>query len=302
MYSIIGASGQIGRRIAERLVLSGREVRVIARHRDKLADLEKDGAELRIGDVRDPEFLAQTFAGAEAVFAMIPPAYGVASFRDYQGVVGRAIVYAVEQAGVKHVVNLSSVGAHLESGTGPILGLHDQEERLNQLQGVNVLHLRPTYFMENLLSSIPGIESRGILETPLRGDVRFPAIATRDIAEVATERLLRLDFRGKVVRTLLGERDVTMNEITKAIGYAIHRPDLPYAQVPYEVARQSMIETGCSADVAHAMLEMLRGMNEGLLIAGTPRAPESTTATSIEEFAKEFAVAYAAAAHRARAA
>jgi hypothetical protein len=233
---------------------------------------------------------------------LIPPSYGEVNFRAYQNVVGRSIADAVDETGVKYVVNLSSVGADLKSGTGPVLGLHDQEERLNRLEKVNVLHLRPTFFMENFLPIIPVIESRGVFGYALRGDVRFTMIATRDIAEIATQRLLALDWEGKSVLTLLGERDLNLIEIAQALGKAIGKPTLQHRQVPYEEASLSMTRMGCSEDVARCMIEMLRGINEGRLLAGTPRTPQTTTRTSIEQFAVEFADAYATATQRAKAA
>ena len=86
---------------------------------------------------------------------MIPPNFTAVDFRAYQNEVGNSIATGIIKAGVKFVVNLSSQGAEFPAGTGPIAGLHDQEERLNRLQGVNVLHLRATYFIENLLMNIP---------------------------------------------------------------------------------------------------------------------------------------------------
>jgi uncharacterized protein YbjT (DUF2867 family) len=307
MYAITGASGHIGRRIVERLVHARKKVRAIARERSHLAELERQGAEAWPGNLRDTDFLVRAFRGARAVFTMIPPSYGERDMRGYQNEVGRAIAEAVERVGVKHVVNLSSLGADLESGTGPILGLHDQEERLDRLEKVNVLHLRPTFFMENLLSSMPMIEQRRVLGMALRADLRFPLIATRDIAEVAGESLLgvgvlRRGWKGKVVRTLLGQRDLTMTEVAKVLGEAIGVPNLPYVQVSYEDANRAMIEMGCSSDVARGMVEMLRSMNEGKVLVGTPRSSLTTTPTSIEQFAVEFADAYAAATHRAKAA
>jgi len=296
MYAITGASGHIGRRVAERLLSEKQQVRVIARDRGHLLPLEQAGAEPWIGALKDAEFLTRAFTGTQAVFAMIPPAYGETIFRAYQNEVGRAIAKAVISSGLKYVVNLSSVGADLPYGTGPILGLHDQEQRLDGLAGVNVLHLRPTFFMENLQGAIPEIESHNVLALALRSDLRFPAIATRDIADVACERLRKLDWHGSVVQNLLGERDVTPTEMTAAIGKAIGQPDLAYKQVPYEEAQQGLLKMGCSPDVARCMIEMFRAMNEGkVIVGGTPRTRETTTRTSIEKFALEFAATFTAA-------
>ena len=155
MYAITGATGNIGSKVAEILLARGEKVRVIGRDAARLRTPVSKGAEAAVGDMKDAAFLTKTFSGVDAVFTMIPPDYTAADFRVYQNRIGANISDAITKAGVKYVVNLSSQGAELPAGTGPVLGLHDQEERLNKLAGVNVLHLRPTYFMENLLMNIP---------------------------------------------------------------------------------------------------------------------------------------------------
>jgi len=294
MYSITGATGHIGRRIAETLLGEGEPVRAIGRDRVRLQSLEQRGAEIWVGDLHDTEFLNRAFTDAKAVFVMIPPDMSVADVRKSQEEVGVSIVNAIASSGVKYVVNLSSLGAELERGTGPVLGLHDQEERLNRLEGVNVLHLRPTFFMENMMSTIPMLRCRGVFGTALSANVRIPMIATRDIATVAVRRLLSLDFTGKSVRTLLGERDLTMTEVAKVFGNAIGQQDMKYVQFSYEETAKGMEAMGASHDMARSMVEMLRGINEEKVIAGTPRTRESTTSTSIEQFATRFAAEYAA--------
>src|ERR1700690_4353349 len=127
---------------------------------------------------------------------MIPPNYTASNFRAYQNSIGVSIAEAIGKSGVKYIVNLSSQGAHLPEKTGPIKGLRDQEERLNKLRGVNSLHLRPTYFMENLLVNIEMIRNMNIMGSAIRGDLKFPIIATKDIAQFAVDRLLKRDFAG----------------------------------------------------------------------------------------------------------
>lgn len=292
MYVITGATGHVGSEIASILLSKDQKVRVIGRSSERLQPFVDRGAEPRVGSLDDESFLADTFTGAKAVFAMIPPNLQAENVRAYQNRIGSAIARAIEKAGVKHVVHLSSMGAHLPEGTGPVTGLYDQEQRLNGLEGVSVLHLRPTYFFENLLSAIPVIRNMGVNGSPLRGDVSFPAIATKDIARIAAKHLLELDFSGKTERELMGQRDVTMDEVTKIIGKAIGKNDLSYVQFPYEDAEKSMVDMGLSPDAAHSLVELNRAINEGKAISGASRSQENTTETSIEEFARVFADAY----------
>jgi uncharacterized protein YbjT (DUF2867 family) len=297
MNVIIGASGHIGSQAADILLEQGEPVRVIGRDGSRLRQFVARGAEAAVGDLRDGAFVARAFAGADALFAMIPPEYGASDFRAYQNEVGAHIANGILKAGIWYVVNLSSQGADLREGTGPILGLRDQEERLNRLEGVNVLHLRPTYFMENLLMNIPVINRFGYAGSAVRGDQPFAMIATRDIAAFVAERLIKRDFAGKAARDLLGERDLTLNEVTAIIGRRIGLPELRYVQFPYADAAQGMQEMGFSGDVSRLFIEMSRALNEGIFAVGRPRNKDNTTPTSIEAFADIFAHAFEHAAH-----
>ncbi len=295
MYVITGATGNIGSKAVDLLLDRGEKVRVIGRDTARLQRFVDRGAEAATGDLKDWGFLRKAFSGATAVFTMIPPHYSAGDFRAYQNEIGTSIANALKNSGVGHVVNLSSQGAHLSEGTGPIKGLHDQEVRLNGISGVHVLHLRPTYFMENLLMNIPLIKQKGIAGSAVRGDLKFAMIATRDIASCVADQLVKRDFQGKQVRDLLGQRDLSLDEATSVIGRSIGRPDLKYAQFSYDDAAKWMAEMGISEDLCHQLVEMNKAMNDGLLCVDVPRTKENTTRTSIEDFAAIFAKAFAAA-------
>lgn len=289
---ITGATGHIGRRIVHILREEFRDVRVVGRNANTLQPWADSGAQAFVGDMEDSAFLTRAFDKAEAVFAMIPPNPRAEDFRAFQNRVGASIAAAVEKTGIERVVNLSSQGAHLPKGTGPIAGLYDQEQRLNAIRHVHVVHLRPAYFMENLMTNIHTIRSRNVNGTPLRGDLVFPMIATRDIAATAADYLLRLTFAEKTVRDLLGQRELSMNEATRILGHAINKPGLSYVQFPYDEAEKAMTGSGMSRDMARLYIEMNRALNEGHIMSGVERTVENTTQTSFETFAMEFATAY----------
>jgi uncharacterized protein YbjT (DUF2867 family) len=292
MYVITGATGNTGSEIARRLLQSGKKVRAIARDKNRLKSLEAQGAEIREGSLDDSKFLANTFEGSTAVYSMIPTDQRAEDLFAYMNRIGESIYKALRQSKVPNVVNLSSIGANLPSGTGPISGLHHQEQRLNQLEA-NVLHLRPTFFMENFLVDIPTIREMGIMGSPARPDVILPMIATKDIGDVAADRLNHLDFKGKAHLDLLGPRDVGFAEAAKILGAAIGKPDLPYVQFSYEDAEKGMVQAGISPDIAKKYVEMYSAFNENI-IKPIPRKPENITPTTIEQFAKIFADAYQA--------
>jgi uncharacterized protein YbjT (DUF2867 family) len=291
MFVITGATGKVGGGIAKKLLAEGKPVRAIARSREKLAALEKAGAEIAVGDLKDSVFLAKNLVGAEAVFLMVPPDLATPNVQAHYDVYGSAAAKAVAESGVRYVVHLSSFGAHLPKGNGPIAGLHRQEERLNALSGVNVLHLRAGYFMENYYGSIGMIKGMGINGSAMLPDLKFPQIATKDISAHAALRMANKDFSGHTVQELLGPRDLSMKEATAALGKAIGKPELPYVQFPYEDALKGMVGAGLSQSMAESFVEMNKGFNEGTL-GKANRNASTTTPTTIEEFAKEFARAY----------
>jgi uncharacterized protein YbjT (DUF2867 family) len=293
MIVITGASGNNGSKVSGILLSQGQRVRLVARNAERLQSLVKRGAEAAVGDLRDTGFLTAAFAGATAVFAMIPPHYRAGDFRAYQNETGASIAAAIQNSGVKHVVNLSSQGAELSEHTGPIKGLHDQEERLNKLEDVNILHVRPTYYMENLFTFIPMIKKANIAGSAIKGDLKFAMIATADIAAFVAERLSKRDFTGKTVSGLLGQRDASLDEAIAIISSRINRPELKYVQFPYEEARKGLVAAGLSEDVSSLMIEMSKAINDRLFAVNVPRTKDNTTKTSIEEFADTFAKIYA---------
>ena len=294
MIVITGATGKTGSAVAEALIAKGQKVRVIGRDAAKLKGFTAKGAEAAVGDLGDRAFLTKTFKGADAVYVLIPPNLGVADFRAYQKQIGETIVAAIKGSGVKYVVHLSSQGAHLPDRTGPIVGLHEQEERLNRLDGVNVLHLRPTYFMENLLMNIDLIKKMNIMGSAVRGNVKFAMIATKDIGVYASERLMKRDFSGKSVRDLLGQRDLSLDEAAAVIGKKLGKPDLKYVAFPYDDAEKGMVSMGLTPDMSRLYIEMSKALNDGLFAVNIPRTKENTTPTSIEEFADVFAKIFGA--------
>jgi uncharacterized protein YbjT (DUF2867 family) len=287
MYVVIGATGNTGRVVASHLLDKKKTVRVIGRSKERLQPLVDRGAEAFVADLSDQAALAKAFTGAEGVYAMIPPNGTSQEFRSELRRLAKAIAGALESAQVKHAVALSSIGADKEAGTGPVAGLHEFEEILNRVAGLNVLHLRAGYFMENTLGQAAAIHAMGFAVGPLRGDLKLPLIATRDIGSAAAELLATLDFSGKQTRELLGQRDLSMDEVTAIIRNTIEKPDLKYVQRPSEQMQPIFIQMGMSPNVASLILEMAEALNSGHMRALDQRSSRNTTPTSFETFVQE---------------
>lgn len=280
---VTGATGNIGTALVHELLQKGHRVTAVARSSARLDALAQAGATPQAGDLHDAAFLGQALRGADAAFLMIPPNVTSPDVLEHMRQVGEAAAQAAREAGLKQAVHLSSIGADQPAGTGPVVGLYHQEARLNAIEGLQVAHLRPAYFMENLLSNIGLIQHMNIIGSPTRPDVSFPMVATRDIAARAAA-LFESSFEGGAVHYVLGPQNYSMQDVTRAIGAAIGRPELPYVQFPYDQAKQGMMQAGLSENMADLYVEMTRTINDEKAMVHEVRTPGSASPTTLEEF------------------
>jgi uncharacterized protein YbjT (DUF2867 family) len=274
--------------VVEQLLKKGHRVKAIGRDGRKLDYLKSRGAEVvRLEGFNSEAALTDAFKGVDGVFGMLPPGQGVSDLLAFQTLVGEATIGAVKKNSVRYLVNLSSIGAHLPEGTGPIKGLHAQEKRLDTVEGLNVVHLRPAFFMENFFWSIPVILQTSELKMPLNPELSLPLISTVDIGMKAAEFLDQQNFKGKTVFELAGPREIKMKEAATILGTAIGNPDLEFAQVPYDEVKQGMPPA-----FADLLIEMYKAFNDGKCVPTQKLTPEHQGKLTFEEFAKYFANAY----------
>jgi uncharacterized protein YbjT (DUF2867 family) len=288
-YVILGASGNTGSIIADFLLRKGEKVRVVGRDVGRLQRFVRQGAQAFAADTSDAAALTKAFGGARAAYLMLPPI----TSREDQERQSDAIAEAVKASGLRYAVHLSSYGAQVPEGTGPVTGLHSSEQKLNAISDLHVLHLRAAYFMENHLAAIDMIRGTGMFAHALLPHLKLPMIATRDVGDYAAPRLLDLDFSGKETRELLGERDLSMTEATAVMARGLGQPDLHYEQFPYDQVEQVLVQTGMPRKKAAVYIEMFQAINRGVLAPLERRSPENSAPTSFEKFVQEvFAVAY----------
>jgi uncharacterized glyoxalase superfamily protein PhnB/uncharacterized protein YbjT (DUF2867 family) len=294
MITVMGATGNTGKKITEKLLAAGEKVRALGRSEARLADLKRAGAEVLTGDASDATFLSKAFRGADAVYTMLPTDRRSHDCHAAQDRQGEAIVRAIRDSGVRYVVALSSLGADVGEGTGLIAGLHAQEERLKRIKGTNVYILRPAFFFENFRAKLELVKHDGIVGDCLAPDLAIPMVATRDIADVAAQALESRDWKGVAVRELLGPRDLTCREATRIVGQHIGKPDLEYIQFSEDDMMKALLQAGLSRSFAGLYVEMTRAFREGRIKPREGRAAENTTPTRLEDFASELARAYEA--------
>jgi uncharacterized protein YbjT (DUF2867 family) len=291
-YVVTGGAGNISRPLTENLLQAGHEVIVIGRNPEHLEPLTEKGAQAAIGSVEDAAFLTTAFAGADAVYLMFPPQYGGMDFQAYQQTAA-AYAEAIRANNIKHVVVLSSVGAHLEKGCGPVSGLYLAEQELKKLGDVNILFLRPGFFYLNFFANVGMIKHMNILGANY-GDSNSKMVLSHpvDIAEAAARALQELSFKGHAVLYL--DSDITTTgEITKVIGNAIGKPELPWVEFTDEQAYEGMKQAGLPELMAERFVEMGSAIRSGIMWEDHQDHPPQTHGkTKIEDFAKQFAAVY----------
>jgi uncharacterized protein YbjT (DUF2867 family) len=293
MIVVTGATGRTGRPATEVLLAKGEKVRVVGRDAKKLAPLVELGAEPCVGNVEDVDSMTIAFGCASAVYLVLPEDTSQQDMRAHQESVSDSYAAAIANAHVQFVVDLSSIGAQHARNTGPIVGLHNQEQKLDRVAGLNVLHLRAAYFMENLFMSITPLRSMGTLSGGLRADAPMPWIAAKDIGECAASRLVARNFSGSSIQELHGQRDISMKEAASIVGNAIGNPSLAYVQVPSMILEPALVKMGLPKKTAELLIEMWDGANAGLIVPQEARSVRNTTPTTLESFVTEvFAPVY----------
>jgi len=285
---VTGSLGDISRPLTQTLVQEGHTVTVISSKPEKQKDIEALGAGAAIGSLQDADFLVAAFTGADAVFAMVPRNYAEPDQLGYYSSIAGNYAQAVQQSGVKRVVYLSSYGAHLDKGTGFILGAHVAEGILDRLKDAAVTHLRAGYFYYNLYSFTDMIKEQGFMGANYGGHDRLLLVAPADIAAAAAEELA-LPGTGRQVRYVASD-ERTASEVAAVLGAAIGKPGLKWETFTDEQLKNSMEQRGMPAHFVAGMVELGASLHSGRLYE--QHVPGATGRIKLEDFAKEFALAF----------
>lgn len=292
-YVLLGSLGNVSKPLAEKLIAAGHNVTLVSSKAEKIEQIAAMGAKPAIGSVEDVVFLTKTFNGADAVYTMVPPYFEARNWKQYIALIGKNYADAIKSSGVRNVVNLSSVGAHMEEGAGPVSGLHFVENYLNDLENVNVLHLRAGIFYLNYLSNIGMIKEMGIIGGNYGKDTRLVLVHPDDIAEVAAEELQELSFKGKYIRYVASD-EKTAGELASTLGKAIGRPDLKWVEFKDEETNAGLLQAGIPEEISSNYTEMGSAMRSGEIFSDyKTNHPADLGKTKLETFAPYFAAVYA---------
>jgi len=293
--TMTGSLGNISKPLTEELAKKGHAVTVISSNPEKQAAIEALGATAAIGSLEDGDFLAAAFSGADAVYCMVPPNNYFDPNLDllaYYQQLGGNYADAIKASGVKRVVNLSTIGAHLEKGNGILIGAHDVEQILNELPSeVRITHMRPTSFYYNLLGYIAMIKEGGVIAANYGAADIIPWVSPKDIAAAIAEEL-ETPFTDKKVRYVVSE-ELTGNETASILGAAIGKPDLKWILTSDEQTLNGLKSVGMNPEIAAGLVEMYAGLHSGLLAEDYYRnKPAVMGRVKLVDFAKEFATAF----------
>ena len=259
MYVVAGASGNTGKVVAETLLGQKKPVRVVLHDAAKGEPWKQRGAEVAVAGLDDAEALAGALRGATGAYFLLPPHWGSTDVRRDNGLRTRALVKAVEASGVGHVVFLSSIAAHREAGTGPILSVHDAETALRATRA-DVTFVRAAYFMENWGASLYALAD-GVLPTFLEPDRAIPMVATRDIGTTAAKALAE-GGKGKTVIELAGPREYSPRDVAAALSRLTGKT-VTVQKGPEEAMIPALTGAGLSPHWAALYQEMTHGVNVG---------------------------------------
>jgi len=291
---ITGSLGHISKPLAATLIQQGHAVTVISSKPEKQKEIEALGAKAAIGRLEDPAFLTATFTGADAVYCMQPPPDFFNQSLDVMEnfrLVSNSYVQAIKASGVKRVIQLSSIGAQLDKGTGFILSVHYLENKLKEIPGISVTFMRPTSFYYNLYHFLPVIKHTGNIISNYGGADMVSWVSPIDIAAAVAEEMVS-PAAGIKIRYVVSD-EVPCNEVARILGAAIGKPGLQWLTISNEEMQHQLEAAGMPPRTAALFVELNASIHTGELLRDYfKERPPVTGKVKMTDFAKEFAVTF----------
>jgi len=291
---VTGSLGHISKPLTQELLQKGHSVAVISSKPERQKDIEALGAKAAIGTMEDVHFLASAFAGADAVYCMEPPVGFFDPRVDLMGYIDKVTnnyAQAIRQSGVKRVIHLSSIGAHMDEGNGILRFHYNAENILKTLPSdVAITFMRPVGFYYNMLGFIKAIKIQGVIASNYGATDMVPWVSPMDIAAAVAEEIVT-PFAGRKVRYVASD-ELTCNEVAGILGAAVGKPDLKWMVIPDEQLQSSLMAAGMNPSIAIGFVEMNASMHSGKLFEDYYRNKPALGKVKVKDFAKEFAVAF----------
>ncbi|WP_275294458.1 NAD(P)H-binding protein [Amycolatopsis sp. La24] len=285
MIVITAPTGNIGSRVLSELVDAGEELRVIVRDPARLPDSVRERVEVVVGSHGDPEAVDRAFAGADAVFWVVPPDSTRTPAEGWSGFTGPA-AKALVAHGVGHVVGVSALGRG--TAVADRAGLVTASLAMDELiagTGVAYRALANPSFFENLLEEVDSIRERGVYSDVLDPDRKAPLVAVADIAAVAVRLLRDRSWTGFADVPVLGPEDLSPNDLARIMTEQLGRP-VRYERESLDDLRSTLIGYGLNETFVHGIADMKYAKDNGL-DAGVARTAETASPTTFEQWCAE---------------
>lgn len=290
MIVITTPTGSIGSQVLATLLgsafSSGEKLRVIARDPARLPSPVRDRVDVVAGSHGDADVVDRAFAGADAVFWVVPPDPHAPSLEAAFSGFTRAAAQGFRAHGVGHVVGISALGrgTPAEHRAGLVTASLAMDDLIAST-GVAYRALANPSFMDNLLRQVRTIRDQGVFTDTAAAGRKAPAAATRDIAATAARLLLGRTWTGAGSVPVLGPEDLSPEDMARIMSGVLGTP------VRYE--RQSLADFGATLagygigdPFVQGMVDMMRAKDEGL-DDGVPRTPETASPTTFRQWCEE---------------
>lgn len=285
--TITGSLGNISRPLIEKLVAGGHHVRVISSNPEKAREIEALKATPLIGSLTDTAFISQSLKGTDGLYTMVPPDFSVSDYNDFADKIHQNYVQAIQLSDIQFVVNLSSIGVSL-AGVNPLENFYNLEKRLDNIAGLNLVHIRPAMFYTNFYGSLPLVKYQGIIGHNVAGSTDLLMTHPGDIAEAAFTFLNTLSFSGNQVKYVISDVK-SGNFVAQIISEAIDKP-LTWVQFTDDDLLAALLQNGFTRDAAESLVIATgKAIREGLFDAFKK---EVSRGRKFVDFAQEFERVY----------
>jgi uncharacterized protein YbjT (DUF2867 family) len=290
MILITTPTGDIGsqvlRTLLDRAPASGEKLRVIVRDPARLPGPVRDQVDVITGSHGDAGVVDRAFAGADAVFWVVPPDSQAPSLQAAYSGFSRAAAQAFTACGVRHVVGVSALGRGTPvAGRAGLVTASLAMDDLIASTGVAYRALANPSFMDNLLREADAIRDEGVFTDTSAAGRKAPAAATRDIAAAAAGLLLDRSWTGTGSVPVLGPEDLSPDDMARIMSEVLGRP-VRYRRQSLEELGATMSGYGIGDAFVQGMVDMSRAKEEGL-DDGVPRTPQTASPTTFRQWCQE---------------
>jgi NAD(P)H dehydrogenase (quinone) len=255
---ITGASGHLGRRVAE-LVLErapASEVVLTTRSPETLSDLAARGAEVRAADFDRPETLAEAFAGGERLLLISTDAVGPRRVAQH-----RAAIDAAGRAGVRHVAYTSGLNP-VEQNPAVVATDHRATEEALRESGLAWTALRNGLYAEYQVPGGAKAVASGRLVHNV-GDGETAYVSREDCAAAAAAVLTTGGHEGKVY-DVTGPELLRQDDVAVLLSEVSGRP-VEAVAVDDESFVRGLVESGLPEPAARSFATFGTAIREGYL-------------------------------------